>query len=202
MSNRRQGSNLAFNDLLFNVLIGFVMLFVIAFLLINPIAKKADIPVKAEFIIVLEWDPQADDDLDLWVIRDDDKAVGFSNREFAPLHLDRDDLGTSNDLIIVDGESRIIRSNRETITVRGIVPGNYYISVHAYSKKAITIPYTVTVIKVNPFRQLYSVQGEMLTNREVQQTPAFTVNGVGVVTSMFNHYKTIVPSKTGDGGSQ
>ncbi len=40
MSNRRQGSNLAFNDLLFNVLIGFVMLFVIAFLLINPIAKK------------------------------------------------------------------------------------------------------------------------------------------------------------------
>ena len=43
MSNRRQGSNLAFNDLLFNVLIGFVMLFVIAFLLINPIAKKADI---------------------------------------------------------------------------------------------------------------------------------------------------------------
>ena len=56
---RRTGSNLAFNDLLFNVLIGFVMLFVIAFLMINPIAKKADIPVKAEFIVVLEWDEDA-----------------------------------------------------------------------------------------------------------------------------------------------
>ena len=64
---RRTGSNLAFNDLLFNVLIGFVMLFVIAFLLINPIAKKADIPVKAEFVIVLEWDNESHTDLDLWV---------------------------------------------------------------------------------------------------------------------------------------
>ena len=59
MSKRRLGSGLAFNDLLFNVLIGFVMLFVIAFLMINPIAKKADIPVKAEFIVVLEWDEDA-----------------------------------------------------------------------------------------------------------------------------------------------
>ena len=37
---RRTGSNLAFNDLLFNVLIGFVMLFVIAFLMIIPLPKK------------------------------------------------------------------------------------------------------------------------------------------------------------------
>ena len=75
MSNRRQGSNLAFNDLLFNVLIGFVMLFVIAFLLINPIAKKADIPVKAEFIVVLEWDEDASDDIDLWMQLDTNKPV-------------------------------------------------------------------------------------------------------------------------------
>ena len=58
MSKRRLGSGLAFNDLLFNVLIGFVMLFIIAFLLINPITKKADIPVKAEFIITIEWEDE------------------------------------------------------------------------------------------------------------------------------------------------
>ena len=112
---RRTGSNLAFNDLLFNVLIGFVMLFVIAFLMINPIAKKADIPVKAEFIIVLEWDEDASDDLDLWMQLDKNKPVGFTNREDTPLHLDRDDLGTTNDRIVVDGKVIFIKTNRETI---------------------------------------------------------------------------------------
>ena len=49
LKQRRKAGNLAFNDLLFNVLVGFVMLFVIAFLLINPITKKNDIPSKAEY---------------------------------------------------------------------------------------------------------------------------------------------------------
>ena len=79
MSKKRNrtiiGSNLSFNDLLFNVLVGFVMLFVIAFLLINPITKKSDIPVKAEFLIVLSWPADAADDIDLWVQRDTEKPV-------------------------------------------------------------------------------------------------------------------------------
>jgi hypothetical protein len=69
------GSNLSFNDLLFNVLVGFVMLFVIAFLLINPITKKSDIPIKAEFLIIMHWPNALADDLDLWVQRDSDKPV-------------------------------------------------------------------------------------------------------------------------------
>ena len=192
---RRTGSNLAFNDLLFNVLIGFVMLFVIAFLMINPIAKKADIPVKAEFIIVLEWDEDAHDDLDLWMQLDKNKPVGFTNREDTPLHLDRDDLGTTNDRIVVDGKVIYIKTNRETITVRGIIPGDYFVTVHMYSKKAAVVPYTVTVMKVNPFRQVYSLTGEILVNREIQRLPAFTVDANGRVTSVFEHVRRIVPQR-------
>jgi len=196
---RRTGSNLAFNDLLFNVLIGFVMLFVIAFLLINPIAKKADIPVKAEFMVVLEWDPELATDLDLWVQLNNSKPVGFSNREETPLHLDRDDLGTSNDKITIDGQDVFLKTNRETVTLRGIVPGDYYVVVHAYSKRQseVTVPYTVTVMKVNPFKQLYSIQGEFLVNREIQRLPAFNVDGEGKVKSIFKHVRDIVPSKRG-----
>ena len=193
--SRRQGSNLAFNDLLFNVLIGFVMLFVIAFLLINPIAKKADIPVKAEFIIVLEWDNDATDDVDLWVQLDDKLAVGFSNRENTPLHLDRDDLGTTNDKILIDGVTHIIKVNRETTTIRGIIPGDYFVVVHAYHKKEVNIPYTVTVIKVNPFRQLYSLSGEITTMREIHRLPAFTIDADGRVRSIFQHFKDVVPTR-------
>ena len=202
---RRTASNLAFNDLLFNVLIGFVMLFVIAFLLINPIAKKADIPVKAEFMVVLEWDPELATDLDLWVQLNNSKPVGFSNREETPLHLDRDDLGTSNDKITIDGQDVFLKTNRETITIRGIVPGDYYVAVHAYSKKQseAVVPYTVTVMKVNAFRQLYSIQGEFIVNREIQRLPGFSVDGKGNVKSIFKHVRDVVPTRgTGAGVGQ
>tara|TARA_B100001057_G_scaffold497650_1_gene602357 strand:- start:439 stop:1044 length:606 start_codon:yes stop_codon:yes gene_type:complete len=197
MSKRNRtiiGSNLSFNDLLFNVLVGFVMLFVIAFLLINPITKKSDIPVKAEFLIVLSWPAEAADDLDLWVQRDSSKPVGFSNRENTPLHLDRDDLGRTNDKVIIDGNPTTIAVNRETTTIRGIVPGDYFVGVHYYSMTSMEdLPYTVTVMKVNPFRELYSITGILSTRREVHQLPAFSIDKDGSVTEIFQHFRKIVP---------
>lgn len=192
------GSNLSFNDLLFNVLVGFVMLFVIAFLLINPITKKSDIPVKAEFLIVLTWPAEAVDDVDLWVKRDSDKSVGFSNREKTPLHLDRDDLGTTNDKVLIDGTVKTINSNRETITIRGIIPGDYFVAVHYYSMATMgPLPYTVTVIKVNPYRELYSITGELNIRREKHRLPAFTIDKDGNVEEIFTHYRDIVPEGGG-----
>ena len=55
---RRKGkyhSHTSFLDLLFNTLVGFVMLFIIAFLLISPIKKKKDIEQKAEYVITVTW---------------------------------------------------------------------------------------------------------------------------------------------------
>ena len=57
-------SSLAFTDLLFNVLIGFAFMFIIAFLLINPVEKDAEIEAKAEFMIIMEWDDQSAYDID------------------------------------------------------------------------------------------------------------------------------------------
>lgn len=192
------GSNLSFNDLLFNVLVGFVMLFVIAFLLINPITKKSDIPVKAEFLIILNWPAEVADDIDLWVQRDSDKPVGFSNRENTPLHLDRDDLGRVNDSIIIDGKETFINSNRETTTIRGIVPGDYFVGVHYYSMSSIEdVPYTVTVMKVNPYRELYTISGVLATKREKHRLPAFTIDADGNVVEIFQHFKNLVPEIQG-----
>ena len=198
MSKKRNrtiiGSNLSFNDLLFNVLVGFVMLFVIAFLLINPITKKSDIPVKAEFLIVLSWPADAADDVDLWVQRDNEKPVGFSNRENTPLHLDRDDLGRTNDKVIIDGNPTTINVNRETTTIRGIVPGDYFVAVHYYSMTTIEdLPYTVTIMKVNPFRELYSITGTLTSRREIQRLPAFSIDKDGSVIEIFKHFKKVVP---------
>ena len=46
MSDPRYRSSFGFIDLLFNMLIGFVFLFMLAFLLINPVAKKETISLK------------------------------------------------------------------------------------------------------------------------------------------------------------
>ena len=116
-------TNLSFNDMLFNILIGFVMLFILAFLLINPITKKADVPTKAEILLMLEWDDMSPSDMDLWVETETGAYVGFTQRQWNNWYLDKDDLGIANDTIVIDGVASAVRVNGETITMRGIQPG-------------------------------------------------------------------------------
>jgi len=80
---RRYHTNLPFLDLLFNILIGFVFLFIVSFLLINPIAKRADIEVKAEFLITVFWPDNLEDDVDIYVEDPIGNLVWFKSRDFA-----------------------------------------------------------------------------------------------------------------------
>ena len=66
-SESRFKTSIGFIDLLFNLIVGFAFLFIIAFLLIKPEQKKADFERKAEFVIVMEWDHDQPDDIDLYV---------------------------------------------------------------------------------------------------------------------------------------
>ena len=199
--NRRPSNNLAFNDLLFNVLIGFVMLFVIAFLLINPIAKTGDIPSKAEYLITVNWPDESADDIDLWVQLGDKRPVGFSNKQQAPLHLDRDDLGTANDMIEVDGVRQLIKVNTETITIRGEYTGDVHVAVHGYGirdapmrrKVDLPMPVTVIVTKVNPYRIVYKKTVYIDNQGHIVNLPGFTINKEGFVTGLFQFNGKIVP---------
>ena len=59
----RYVSNVAFTDLLFNIVVGLAFLFLLAFILMNPIAKDKDIEEKSDFIIILTWDDESGDDI-------------------------------------------------------------------------------------------------------------------------------------------
>ena len=196
MSNR-YGSNLSFNDVLFNALLGFVVLFVLALLLINPITKKADIPSKAEFMITLEWDDEVADDIDIWVLGPSGMPISFQNKHGGWMHLDRDDLGRSTDIMMIDGEKVIIKMNREVVTMRGINPGKYYINVHVYNKNRITAPtkYTISVIDINPYREIYVMQGQLENRGDIHRLPGFTVNEKGEVTDVWTSDKIIVGAR-------
>ena len=54
MNNEKYKSTIGFTDLLFNILVGFAFLFIIAFLLINPEQKNEDFERRAEFVGVME----------------------------------------------------------------------------------------------------------------------------------------------------
>ena len=123
MRFRNYNTNIEFIDILFNTIIGITMMFIIAFLLINPIAKKGDIIVNAEFIITMSWPAENNDDMDLYLKDPTGNVVYFRAKDRGLTHLDRDDLGTVNDTISTDHGPIIHQLNEEHITIRGIVEG-------------------------------------------------------------------------------
>lgn len=134
---RRYSTNLTFVDMLFNLLIGFTSLFIIAFLLINPIADEGKIDPVTQFMLTATWDNESPIDLDVWVkgpgINGSNmNVIGFQNKDGRYMVLDRDDLGANNDSFMLNGEPMIVKRNIETVVINSIVPGEYVVNVHFF----------------------------------------------------------------------
>ena len=185
---RNYGNNLAYIDILFNTLVGFVMLFIIAFLLINPITKDGDIPSKAEWMITLEWDNKSPDDIDVWIWPEGyDKPISFQSTDVGFWHLDRDDLGISNDYVLIDGGAILLQYNREIATMRGVFPGDVYINVHVYGKKRDEpTNFTVTYSDINPvYTEVYRYEGVAQTQGQVFALPGLRIDSEGQLDGLF-----------------
>ena len=130
-------STIGFTDMLFNILVGFAFLFIVAFLLIKPESKKADFQRKAEFVVVMEWDHDQPDDIYLYVQDPTQNKVHFRLPIINFMYLDKDDLGFANDIVRshVDGTISKVNINREVVTIRGIIAGEYVINAHYYSSR-------------------------------------------------------------------
>lgn len=184
----RYSSNLAFNDILFNALLGFVTLFILVLVLINPITKQGDIPAYAEIMIILEWDGEVSDDIDIWVKGPGMKSpLSFQNKTSGFMHLDRDDLGATSDIIVVGGRATTIKINREVVNMRGIMPGDYFINVHVYAKLSGSEPtlFTVSLVDINPYKEEIHVQHYATKSGELFKIPAFTVDKEGNISDIF-----------------
>jgi len=178
MNNEKYKSTIGFTDLLFNILVGFAFLFIIAFLLIKPEAKKEDFNRRAEFVVVMEWDHDASGDIDLYVDDPTGKQVSFRYHNHNYMHLDKDDLGAMNDTVVnADGSISTVKINREVVTIRGIIKGEYTVNGHYYSlrsydkinpeKPVITV--RVELHKVNPYSIMWVGEKEF-THRGQEET--------------------------------
>ena len=184
-----------FTDLLFNILLGFVFLFFLTILFINPITKLGNVNLKAEYIITIEWKESLPDDVDIWVKDPNGEIVSYLKKDAGWLHLDRDDRGVINDKVSINGEEYTYPINREVVTLRGIIPGEYIVNLYLYDNKSNN-PVDVKLIieKVNPSLKLVYFNYITLMQYDSEMTIArFNLNSSGDFRSLTAQNTILTP---------
>lgn len=155
---RQYNTNGTFVDLLFNVLIGFFMLLLLAIALIKPETNKKDVELKAEYIITMVWPDDNKNDVDLMVKTPLKEVVWYHKRDVKSASLDRDDLGWKNDVVTLDdGTKFVIKENYEHVTLRKTFKGEYIVNIVMFRKEDHKpTPVTVKVEKLNPYRLVFA----------------------------------------------
>lgn len=201
MERNRFSNPVGFIDLLFLTLLGFVFLFIMAFIMMNPPIKQ-EIDPKADIIVMMDWEDKSPHDIDLWCKLPGNarRAVNYSNPKIGLVHLDRDDRGIANDMIEMDnGEIVINHRNHEVMSWRGLPPGTYTVAGHFYQRgvefdkfgvsdgEYIMGPATLRLqlIKLNPeYQLLKEVEIVLNTIGEEKTAFSFTITKDGDITNV------------------
>ena len=205
-ASRNYHSDSSFVDLLFNVFLGFVALFFIALLMINPVSKKKSIELKAEFIIKVTWSEDTKDDVDTYLEDPAGNVLFYNARDVGLMHLDRDDLGSRNDTVTLpDGEVISLKENREIVTVRGVIKGEYVLNVHLFNKNSshsdedpnsnevfAPVEVNVEILKLNPYKVISIKKLSLVKSGDELTVLRFTLDEKGKVIEVNDLEKSLV----------
>lgn len=187
MKHKKYHSDIAFLDLFLNALLGFVFLFIVSWLLINPVAKNKVVDAKGEFIVTISWEDNNPDDVDLWVQDPIGNKASFRQKDIGVMNLDRDDMGLLNDkIVLADGKVIEAKTNREVLTIRGIIPGEYIVNLHMYNKreKKKSTEVKVDVLKLNPYAVIATRTITLTKHGEEVTVIRFNVDSDGSITDI------------------
>lgn len=181
--HRVNESQEAFTDLLFNALLGFAFMFVIAFALMADPTEGGNVEARAEILITVRWEDRHPDDVDTLVEDPAGNLVWYHNRDAGLMHLDRDDRGLFQDRIVLDGVEISNPINQETVTVRALKPGEYVVNVlHYQAHYPEPLPVSIKVEKLNPeVRLVYYGKRELTGAGDEQTAVRFTIGANGEV---------------------
>ncbi len=173
----------AFTDLLFNALLGFAFMFVVAFSLMADPTEGGNVESKAEILITVRWADRHPDDVDTLVEDPRGNMVWYHNRDTGLMHLDRDDRGLFQDRVVLDGIEVSNPINQETVTVRALQSGEYVVNLlHYQANYDEPLPVSVKVEKLNPSVSLVFYGTFELTGVGDEQTAVrFTIDADGNV---------------------
>jgi hypothetical protein len=185
-----------FSVMLFKALQVVAFLFFIALLAMNPEAKQGKIDTKAEFIITMNWPDNHPDDIDLYVEDPLGNIVWYHVREAGFMVLDRDDRGGINNSVMVNGKKVSSPIREETVSIRGIVAGEYTVNAHYYlstSPANAPVPVSVKVEKINPMVDLVYYDTLMLEHAGQEKTAVrFRIDQEGKVTDVSHTDKSLI----------
>jgi hypothetical protein len=185
-----------FSVMLFKALQVVAFLFFLALLVMNPEAKQGKIDTKAEFIITMNWPDNHPDDIDLYAEDPLGNIVWYHVREAGFMVLERDDRGGINNSIVVNGKKVSSPIREETVSIRGIVAGEYTVNVHYYLASSPTktpVPVSVKVEKINPTVDLIYYDTLTLDHAGQEKTAVrFRVAEDGSVTDVSHGEKSLI----------
>jgi len=183
-----------FAVMLFKALQVVAFLFFIALLVMNPEAKTGKIDSKAEFIISVLWPDNHPDDVDLYVEDPVGNIVWYHQRESGFMVLERDDRGGANNFIMVGGKKIVNPIREETVSIRGIVAGEYTVNINHYLAAGNQpVPVMVKVEKLNPQVETIYFDTLTLTRSGDEQTAVrFRLDVNGAVVETRNLRKSLV----------
>jgi hypothetical protein len=183
-----------FSVMLFKGLQVVAFLFFIALLAMNPEAKEGKIETKAEFIITMTWPDDHPDDIDLYTEDPLGNIVWYHVRESGFLTLDRDDRGSANNSITVDGRKVSSTFRQETVSVRGLVAGEYTVNVHYFlATRGGPVPVVVKVEKINPIVEVVSHDNITLNRMGEEKTAVrFRIAASGRVLDVHHREKSLI----------
>lgn len=176
--------NASFTDMLFNILLGVLVMFILVLLLVNPSKTDTNNKKFAYYIVEMIWDPEIDCDIDLWVRDPRENVIYFSNRDEDVSHLERDDLGNKNDTAeLINGQVVVVPENKEIWTLRGALYGKFTVNTHAYNCRVndimqpvgstINVPVKVNLIQLQPkYDMVYQV--ELVMKKVWEEQTAFS----------------------------
>ena len=144
-----------FIDVLFCCLL---MLVAIIFLLKTEDENIKTRPPNTIYEVILTWDGESNDDLDIYVQSADGHTVS-NNREGGQgslISLDHDALGkTVNNSLGYGVEGKVVNYNEEVVSFRGVTEGENIVTVHVYSKRdKKPTKATIKLVKIKPFREV------------------------------------------------
>jgi hypothetical protein len=79
--------------------------------------------------------------------------VSYRNKSAGLMFLDLDDLGHTTDTVVYpNGTAKVIKMNREIVTLRGTISGQYTVNVFFYGRHGEQTPAKakVTLTRINP----------------------------------------------------
>jgi hypothetical protein len=184
----RHSSTTGFLDLLFNILLGFVLMFIILLAIMKVETAKPGVEDKNKLIITITWDSGSQDDVDTWVRDPFGNIISYRQRETGTMYLQRDDLGQRNDrLTTPTGEQVGSDLNQEVVNIRHLLQGEYVVNLHLYGRGAVPADgpahVTVQLIRVEPYKVIATSSLELAERGQEATAISFEVFENGEITT-------------------